>query len=175
MIRKMASKLHLPHHRAADSSSSSSAASTLSYEPRGSISTQRTSVHTQDWVKEQSEIQPMQTEELQVRRSKGSYRLSDFIIQRTLGTGSFGRVHLGELAPLPLVLLCLQEHYRAVPCIPTRTVRFTCNLFPSILSPHQPHFGSRALHHLVAAPRVSPRPAGTLLRVQNQTRTGRSP
>lgn len=28
-------------------------------------------------------------------KPKGSYRLSDFIIQRTLGTGSFGRVHLG--------------------------------------------------------------------------------
>ncbi|KAJ7033362.1 kinase-like domain-containing protein [Mycena alexandri] len=29
-----------------------------------------------------------------VRRPRGVYRLSDFIIQRTLGTGSFGRVHL---------------------------------------------------------------------------------
>jgi hypothetical protein len=29
------------------------------------------------------------------KRPKGSYRLSDFIVQRTLGTGSFGRVHLG--------------------------------------------------------------------------------
>lgn len=29
-------------------------------------------------------------------RPKGSYRLSDFIIQRTLGTGSFGTVHLGS-------------------------------------------------------------------------------
>ena len=28
-------------------------------------------------------------------RPKGLYRLSDFIIQRTLGTGSFGTVHLG--------------------------------------------------------------------------------
>jgi hypothetical protein len=30
------------------------------------------------------------------KRPKGSYRLSDFIVQRTLGTGSFGRVHLGR-------------------------------------------------------------------------------
>lgn len=30
-----------------------------------------------------------------ITKPKGSYRLSDFIIQRTLGTGSFGRVHLG--------------------------------------------------------------------------------
>ena len=30
-------------------------------------------------------------------RPKGAYRLADFIIQRTLGTGSFGRVHLGML------------------------------------------------------------------------------
>lgn len=29
-----------------------------------------------------------------VKRPKGSYRLSDFIIERILGTGSFGRVHL---------------------------------------------------------------------------------
>jgi hypothetical protein len=32
-----------------------------------------------------------------VGRQKGTYRLADFIIQRTLGTGSFGRVHLGLL------------------------------------------------------------------------------
>jgi len=31
------------------------------------------------------------------RRPKGHYRLKDFIMQRTLGTGSFGRVHLGML------------------------------------------------------------------------------
>lgn len=30
------------------------------------------------------------------QRPKGTYRLSDFIIQRTLGTGSFGRVHLAR-------------------------------------------------------------------------------
>jgi len=29
-------------------------------------------------------------------RPKGTYRLADFIIQRTLGTGSFGRVHLAR-------------------------------------------------------------------------------
>lgn len=31
------------------------------------------------------------------RQPKGHYRLNDFIMQRTLGTGSFGRVHLGML------------------------------------------------------------------------------
>ena len=31
------------------------------------------------------------------QRPKGRYSLSDFIIHRTLGTGSFGRVHLGVL------------------------------------------------------------------------------
>lgn len=30
-----------------------------------------------------------------VSRPKGCYKLADFIIHRTLGTGSFGRVHLG--------------------------------------------------------------------------------
>ncbi|TFK87405.1 kinase-like protein [Polyporus arcularius HHB13444] len=96
----MASRLHHLGHKPADSSSSSSASSyaqsnsTLSYRQRASLSTQRTSMDTDDWVKEQSEMVPVQAEELQARRTKGSYRLSDFIIQRTLGTGSFGRVHL---------------------------------------------------------------------------------
>ena len=30
------------------------------------------------------------------QRPKGTYRLNDFLIHRTLGTGSFGRVHLGQ-------------------------------------------------------------------------------
>ena len=116
MIKRMASKLHIGHHRVVDSSDSSSAASSsytsapslstlsLSLEHRASISTERTSLH--EWVKTQNEVlqqaqRPIQTEEaaLQVRRTKGSYRLTDFIIQRTLGTGSFGRVHLGEFSP----------------------------------------------------------------------------
>lgn len=29
-------------------------------------------------------------------RTGGGFKLSDFVIQRTLGTGSFGRVHLGK-------------------------------------------------------------------------------
>ncbi|EKM53625.1 uncharacterized protein PHACADRAFT_98884 [Phanerochaete carnosa HHB-10118-sp] len=40
------------------------------------------------------DAQPESAVPLQVRRPTGTYRLSDFIIQRTLGTGSFGRVHL---------------------------------------------------------------------------------
>ncbi|KAM5544963.1 hypothetical protein V8D89_001074 [Ganoderma adspersum] len=111
MIKRMASKLLIGHHRVVDSSDSSSAASSsynsaqslstlsLSLEHRASISTERTSLH--EWVKTQNEVlqqsqRPIQTEDaaLQVRRTKGSYRLTDFIIQRTLGTGSFGRVHL---------------------------------------------------------------------------------
>ena len=42
-------------------------------------------------VAHQQQQQPQQT---QVRTTKGKYNLSDFEIQRTLGTGSFGRVHL---------------------------------------------------------------------------------
>jgi len=38
---------------------------------------------------------PMVVELPKPRRPKGHYKLSDFIMQRTLGTGSFGRVHLG--------------------------------------------------------------------------------
>ena len=35
-----------------------------------------------------------QPQQAQVRQTKGKYTLSDFELQRTLGTGSFGRVHL---------------------------------------------------------------------------------
>ncbi|PPQ63752.1 hypothetical protein CVT24_004261 [Panaeolus cyanescens] len=58
------------------------------YDHRGSISTDRTS---------QSHEEPALILQPRLRtpvRPKGTYRLSDFTIQRTLGTGSFGRVHL---------------------------------------------------------------------------------
>jgi protein kinase A len=46
----------------------------------------------------QKPAQPTQvTTQMVAKRQKGTYRLTDFIFQRTLGTGSFGRVHLGEL------------------------------------------------------------------------------
>ena len=52
------------------------------------------------WDKRQSEDEGMDYEPqvtLPVSsRPKGHYALSDFFIHRTLGTGSFGRVHLGE-------------------------------------------------------------------------------
>lgn len=35
-----------------------------------------------------------QTQPAQIRQTKGKYTLVDFELQRTLGTGSFGRVHL---------------------------------------------------------------------------------
>lgn len=66
------------------------------YEQGDCISTERTSSS-----KRKSEPMEMQVEETpevverpKPRRPKGHYRLTDFIIQRTLGTGSFGRVHL---------------------------------------------------------------------------------
>ncbi len=117
MIKRMASKLHLGQPKHPDSSASSAASSytssatsvsILSHEHHASISTQRTSLH--EWVKDQAEAlqqeRPPQSDAvpLEVRRSKGSYRLTDFIIQRTLGTGSFGRVHLGELLDSCLTL-----------------------------------------------------------------------
>lgn len=40
------------------------------------------------------EKKPEEQRQATVRSTKGKYTLSDFIIQRTLGTGSFGRVHL---------------------------------------------------------------------------------
>lgn len=42
----------------------------------------------------QSQQQQQQAVKTQPRQLKGKYSLEDFAIQRTLGTGSFGRVHL---------------------------------------------------------------------------------
>ena len=106
MLKRMASKFsaHLSGIRKPVSKDavpipelSSASSSTLSHIPtmpvcdyRGSISTDRTSA-SQDDTEENIETKRVRLPQ----RPKGTYRLSDFIIQRTLGTGSFGRVHLG--------------------------------------------------------------------------------
>lgn len=82
----------------------SSSINLTQYEHRGSISTERTSLS--DWsTRRDAASNSMDFDESRYdrrlvkslpRRPKGAYRLGDFIIQRTLGTGSFGRVHLGE-------------------------------------------------------------------------------
>lgn len=61
------------------------------------MSTERTSSSTpkEEPMEMQVEEPPTVVERPKPRRPKGHYRLTDFIIQRTLGTGSFGRVHLG--------------------------------------------------------------------------------
>jgi hypothetical protein len=61
------------------------------YDHRGSISTDRTSASMEDSAYTSVPAQRVR----KPIRAKGTYRLDDFIIQRTLGTGSFGRVHLG--------------------------------------------------------------------------------
>ncbi|KAG6849400.1 hypothetical protein H0H93_008757 [Arthromyces matolae] len=71
---------------------------TTPFDHRGSISTTRTSTsgwssQREDGMESVAEEPPTVTQRI-VKRPKGSYRLSDFIVQRTLGTGSFGRVHL---------------------------------------------------------------------------------
>ncbi|KAH0588673.1 hypothetical protein H2248_004485 [Termitomyces sp. 'cryptogamus'] len=114
-IKRMAGKFgsHLGHHKILEeesisdheeqlpstlissSYSSSSVASQSDY--RGSISTMRTSISRWSGKREGSsesvEKGPTIAQRV-VKRPTGSYRLSDFIVQRTLGTGSFGRVHL---------------------------------------------------------------------------------
>jgi len=99
MLKRMTSKfgLHKPQPDEPavplPSPSTSSHISTPSmYDYRGSISTDRTSA-SQDGAYAGGEIVEM-TRDRRPQRQKGTYRLSDFIIQRTLGTGSFGRVHL---------------------------------------------------------------------------------
>lgn len=60
---------------------------------RGSISTTRTS-STEFSIQDIDE--PLIPLPRVTSRPRASYKLDDFIIQRTLGTGSFGRVHLGQ-------------------------------------------------------------------------------
>ncbi|KZT03923.1 cAMP dependent protein kinase [Laetiporus sulphureus 93-53] len=110
MFKKMTGKLghfgpsKVPMQSSPSSSFSSTSLSTVSHDHHGSISTERTSVSThskqagrEDWARARegdgdtsAELPPR----LRMSRPRGTYRLSDFIIQRTLGTGSFGRVHL---------------------------------------------------------------------------------
>lgn len=74
----------------------SSSSMTSQYDYRGSISTTRTSAS--EWSKRGDSMDGIEQQkpvERVIKRPKGTYRLSDFIVQRTLGTGSFGRVHLG--------------------------------------------------------------------------------
>lgn len=128
MIRRMADKFgHIGQPRSPSHAhshytypSSSTTSSVISTPPasldlhRGSISTQRTSIS--EWSKKGESMEVVKEGELEPEpskvalrthaatgRPKGSYRLADFIIQRTLGTGSFGRVHLGKLY---LISLC---------------------------------------------------------------------
>ncbi|ESK97247.1 agc pka protein kinase [Moniliophthora roreri MCA 2997] len=96
----MASKFHLhghnkDFHSPIDSSSVTSTNSSVlnhNFDHRGSVSTQRTSLS--EWSKRGDSLDFIDAAAQTSRRAKGCYRLSDFIIQRTLGTGSFGRVHL---------------------------------------------------------------------------------
>jgi protein kinase A len=107
MLKRMTSKLHL-----------GTAKSSFQYLPpapasvpeipyinstlyhRGSISTQRTS--ESDWSKRGDSLDAIDSVDYfqpaiqsNVSRPKGTYKLTDFDLRRTLGTGSFGRVHLG--------------------------------------------------------------------------------
>src|SRR5712672_176758 len=70
-------------------------------EHRGSFSTQRTSESSKRG-ESVDETRPVDDSFPYQRRTKGTYRLSDFYFQRTLGTGSFGRVHLGKPGFLPV-------------------------------------------------------------------------
>ena len=98
MIKRMASKinahvhgLHKPLAEPSPASTHSHITDAALYDHRGSISTDRTS----DSMEVTDEL--LQTKRKRTpQRPKGTYRLNDFLIHRTLGTGSFGRVHLGQ-------------------------------------------------------------------------------
>jgi hypothetical protein len=105
MLKRMTSKLHIgkpAQHGALSvaaspspvkSSQKPSAMSTGRLDYRGSLSTERTSQSSKhdDTSFDNTALgsPPL------VRRPRGHYKLCDFVIERTLGTGSFGRVHLG--------------------------------------------------------------------------------
>ncbi|KAF8627705.1 hypothetical protein AX15_004288 [Amanita polypyramis BW_CC] len=106
MIRRMADKLHIGHHKPctdlhsqlaslATSPDKPSAMLSPISEKRGSISTQHTSASdiTDNASNGEASTLLMLAQQC-VTRPKGSYCLADFIIYRTLGMGSFGRVHL---------------------------------------------------------------------------------
>ena len=112
MIRRMTDKLgHLTHgHQKPQSQQLPSAlplppTTNAHNEHRGSISTQRTSESSKRG--ESVDDARMAESFPHQRRQKGTYRLSDFYFQRTLGTGSFGRVHLGQFLPLLSTTLAL--------------------------------------------------------------------
>ncbi|KAI0048830.1 kinase-like protein [Auriscalpium vulgare] len=101
MIRRMTDKLGLAHNQKGQLDLAHQVLShsppTSAIDHRGSISTQRTSESESSKAAEPSDDARSTNDSLvfpHKRRSKGTYRLTDFIFQRTLGTGSFGRVHL---------------------------------------------------------------------------------
>ncbi|KIL60475.1 hypothetical protein M378DRAFT_83732 [Amanita muscaria Koide BX008] len=107
MIKRMADRLHLGNYKSAPDvmltqstpiDNPSVIHSPLS-EKRGSISTQRTSSSdaTRTTSFSSGDIStPLILAQRRVTRPKGSYCLADFVVHRTLGTGSFGRVHLAQ-------------------------------------------------------------------------------
>ena len=105
----MADRLHIGHSKSTSdlhsqlvnlSISPDKPSVTLSpiLEKRGSISTQRTSASDISGAEPDT---PLMRAQLRVTRPKGTYCLADFMIKRTLGTGSFGRVHLGNTLLVP--------------------------------------------------------------------------
>lgn len=107
MLKRMTDKLGSHFHKdpmQPPSSPSSLASSSVfsHFDRRPSQTTTRTSMselskleHRDSIDYPELELFPLSAQDHGGPRQKGSYRLEDFIIQRTLGTGSFGRVHLG--------------------------------------------------------------------------------
>jgi protein kinase A len=103
MLKRMTSKLNLRGSKPSDPSmppTPVSASSVSMGDPRGSISTERTSLSSGSKGGESMDVQVQEKTQqhgLPVPcRPRATYKLPDFTILRTLGTGSFGRVHLGS-------------------------------------------------------------------------------
>lgn len=132
----MSDSAYLAQRRRSSLSSPETYASSVSRSDRyGSLSTQATSLSAVDeWDKQKdSEEIIMEEEEVslpQTTRPKGRYSLSDFDIHKTLGTGSFGRVHLGESRALdhfPCIGILSCNVSLLMPCIASIALhRFSC-------------------------------------------------
>lgn len=88
-----------PNYASSSSSPQAYLSPTLSknnYAPINTPSTSSSAVHSHIGMASASLLAPVQQPTSERKKLSGRYTLSDFSVERTLGTGSFGRVHLAR-------------------------------------------------------------------------------
>lgn len=85
------------------------------YASVSTFATSSNAVESTDWYEDKMQETGDESQDYDVevrlpvsRRPKGRYSLNDFTLMRTVGTGSFGRVHLGMI-----LFLCIfiEDYY----------------------------------------------------------------